>query len=90
MKVNSRFLYGILSILLAAIIAFIAIPTVTRKTNSKVEIIRITTALDRGDPITAKDVELAEVGGFNLPDRDWKLHRFQSHLPVWLPRYPAG
>lgn len=59
MKVNSRFLYGILSILLAAIIAFIAIPTVTRKTNSKVEIIRITTALDRGDPITAKDVELA-------------------------------
>ena len=68
MKVNSRFQYGILSILLAAIIAFIAIPTVTRKTNSKVEIVRITTALDRGDPITAKDVELAEVGGFNLPD----------------------
>ena len=68
MKVNSRFLYGILSILLAAIIAFIAIPTVTRKTNSKVKIVRITTALDRGDPITAKDVELAEVGGFNLPD----------------------
>ena len=68
MKVNSRFLYGILSILLAAIIAFIAIPTVTRKTNSKVEIVRITTALDRGDPITAKDVELVEVGGFNLPD----------------------
>ena len=68
MKVNSRFLYGILSILLAAIIDFIAIPTVTRKTNSKVEIVRITTALDRGDPITAKDVELVEVGGFNLPD----------------------
>ena len=68
MKVHSRFLYGILSILLAAIIAFIAIPTVTRKTNSKVEIVRITTALDRGDPITAKDVELVEVGGFNLPD----------------------
>ena len=68
MKVNSRLLYGIFSILLAAIIAFIAIPTVTRKTNSKVEIVRITTALDRGDPITAKDVELAEVGGFNLPD----------------------
>lgn len=68
MKVNSRFLYGILSILLAAIIAFIAIPTVTRKTNSKVEIVRITTALDRGDSITAKDVELVEVGGFNLPD----------------------
>ena len=44
MKVNSRFLYGILSILLAAIIAFIAIQTVTRKTNSKVEIVRITTA----------------------------------------------
>lgn len=68
MKVNSRFLYGILSILLAAIIAFLAIPAVTRKTNSKVEIVRITGTLERGDPITAKDVELAEVGGFNLPD----------------------
>ena len=68
MKVNSRFLYGILSILLAAVIAFIAIPAVTRKTNSKVEIVRVTASLNRGDPITAKDVELTEVGGFNLPE----------------------
>lgn len=68
MKLNSRFLYGILSILLAALIAFIAIPAVTRKTNHKVEIVRVTAALDRGDPITSKDVVLAEVGGFNLPD----------------------
>lgn len=68
MKVNSRFLYGILSILLAAIIAFLAIPAVTRKANSKVEIVRVTGTLERGDPITAKDVELAEVGGYNLPD----------------------
>ena len=68
MKVNSRFLYGILSILLAAVIAFIAIPAVTRKTNNKVEIVRVTASLNRGDPITAKDVELTEVGGFNLPD----------------------
>ncbi len=68
MKINSRFLYGILSILLAAVIAFVAIPAVTRKTNSKVEIVRVTASLNRGDPITAKDVELTEVGGFNLPD----------------------
>lgn len=68
MKVNSRFLYGILSILLAAVIAFIAIPAVTRKTNNKVEIVRVTASLNRGDPITAKEVELTEVGGFNLPD----------------------
>lgn len=68
MKINSRFLYGILSILLAAVIAFIAIPAVTRKTNNKVEIVRVTASLNRGDPITSKDVELTEVGGFNLPD----------------------
>lgn len=68
MKVNSRFLYGILSILLAAIIAFLAIPAVIKKTNSKVEIVRVTNILERGEPITAKDVELIEVGGFNLPN----------------------
>ena len=30
MKMNNRFIYGILSIVLAAVIAFIAIPAVTR------------------------------------------------------------
>lgn len=68
MKMNNRFIYGILSIALAAIIAFIAIPAVTSKTSSTMEIVRVINPLERGDAITASDLELVEVGGFNLPE----------------------
>ena len=68
MKMNNRFIYGILSILLAAAIAFIAIPAVTSRTSSTCEIVRIKTAVTRGEHITTEDLELVEVGGFNLPD----------------------
>lgn len=67
MKMNNRFIYGILSIVLAAIIAFIAIPAVASKTNSTREIVRMKNAVTRGTEITADDIELVEVGGFNLP-----------------------
>lgn len=68
MKMNNRFIYGILSIVLAAIIAFIAIPAVTSKTSSTCEIVRMKNTVTRGTLITAEDIELVEVGGFNLPD----------------------
>lgn len=68
MKMNNRFIYGILSIVLAAVIAFIAIPAVTSKTSSTCEIACMKNAVPRGTLITTNDVELAEVGGFNLPD----------------------
>ena len=68
MKMNNRFIYGILSIVLAAIIAFVAIPAVTKKTSSTCEIVRMKTAVSRGTVMTSADVELASVGGFNLPD----------------------
>ena len=68
MKMNNRFIYGILSIVLAAVIAFIAIPAVTSRTSSTCEIVRMKAAVTRGTPITADDLEIVEVGGFNLPD----------------------
>lgn len=68
MKMNNRFIYGILSIVLAAVIAFIAIPAVTSRTSSICEIVRMKTSVTRGMPITAADLEIVEVGGFNLPD----------------------
>lgn len=68
MKMNNRFIYGILSIVLAAIIAFVAIPTVTRRTSSTTQIVRVVKELERGQQIKAEDLELAEVGGFNLPE----------------------
>lgn len=68
MKINNRFIYGMISILLAAVIAFIAIPAVTKKTSSTVQIVRVKNPLERGQLIQEKDLELIEVGGFNLPE----------------------
>lgn len=68
MKMNHRFIYGTLSILLAAVIAFIAIPVITSKTSSTREIVRIKTVVKRGTLITPEDVELVEAGGFNMPE----------------------
>ncbi len=67
MKMNNRFIYGIFSIILAAIIAFIAIPAVTSKTSRTCEVVRIKTFISRGEPITKEDVELVEVGEYNMP-----------------------
>lgn len=67
MKLNNRFILGILSLVLAAVIAFVAIPTISRQTNGKTEIVRIIQPVQRGALITHQDIELIEVGGYNLP-----------------------
>ncbi len=66
MKLNNRFLFGMLSLLLAAIIAFVALPTIARQTNGKTEIVRITQPVMKGEQITAANTEVVEVGSFNL------------------------
>ncbi len=68
MKLNNRFLFGILSLLLSAIIAFIAIPTIAGQTNGKTEIIRVTSPIAKGEEITPEAVKVMEVGSYNLPD----------------------
>ena len=68
MKLNNRFLFGILSLLLSAIIAFIALPTIAGQTNGKTEIIRVTSPIAKGEEITPEAVEVMEVGSYNLPD----------------------
>ncbi len=93
MKMNNRFIYGILSIVLAAVIAFIAIPAVTSRTSSTCEIVRMKTAVTRGTLITPDDLELVEVGGFNLPDsvarRTEDLHHHPDTCDIAL-RQAAG
>ncbi|SHO54179.1 Flp pilus assembly protein CpaB [Anaerocolumna xylanovorans] len=69
MKFNNRFTFGVISLVLAGTIAFIAIPTTISKTNGKTEIVRITQSLIKeGDVLTDKDVEVVEVGSYNLPE----------------------
>lgn len=67
-KFNSRFFYAAASIMLAAVIAFIAIPTVTSATNGKATVVRVAASIKRGSQIELGDVVPTEVGAFNLPD----------------------
>ena len=67
MKLNNRFIFGILSLVLAAVIAFVALPTIARQTNGKTEIVRITQPVLKSEKITSDNAEVVEVGGYNLP-----------------------
>lgn len=67
MKPNNRFIFGLLSIVLAAAIAFVALPTISKQTNGKTEIIRVVQPVLKGVAITNKDVQVVEVGSYNLP-----------------------
>ena len=67
MKLNNRFIFGILSLVLAAVIAFVALPTIARQNNGKTEIVRITQPVLKGEKITSDNAEVVEVGGYNLP-----------------------
>lgn len=67
MKLNNRFIFGILSLVLAAVIAFVALPTIAQQTNGKTEIVRITQPVLKGEQVTKENAEVVEVGGYNLP-----------------------
>ena len=67
MKLNKRMLFGIISIVLAAVIAFIGIPAVSQQNNTTVHIVRVKTAIAEGSVITAEALEMAEVSSQNLP-----------------------
>ena len=67
MKLNNRFIFGILSLVLAAVIAFVALPTIARQTNGKTEIVRITQPVLKGEQVTKENAEFVEVGAYTLP-----------------------
>ncbi len=68
MRMNKRMMFGIISIALAAVIALIGIPAVLGQSNSKVNIVRVKTAVEAGTIVTAEQVEMAEVGSQGLPE----------------------
>ncbi len=67
MKLNNRFIFGLLSLLLAAVTAFVALPAIARQTNGKTEIVRVTDTILKGEPVSADNTELVEIGSYNLP-----------------------
>lgn len=67
MKLNRRMLFGIISIVLAVVIAFVGIPAVIGQTNKKVNIVRVVKPIERGDTIVADALEIVEVSSYGLP-----------------------
>lgn len=67
MKLNNRFIFGLLSLLLAAVTAFVALPVIARQTNGRTEIVRVTAPILKGELVTADNTETVEVGSYNLP-----------------------
>ena len=82
MKLNNRFIFGILSLVLAAVIAFVALPTIARQTNGKTEIVRITQPVLKGEQVTKENAEDVEVGGYNIPSNEAHSHEDEEGLYV--------
>lgn len=67
MKLNKRLVFGILSIVLAAVVALIGIPAVLGQQNQKTVILRVKTDIEKGMVITSEQIESVEVSALNLP-----------------------
>lgn len=63
---NKRFFYGIVCIILAAVIAFGGIPLLASKTNAKVNVVKVISPINKGTVIAADDLILEEVGALGL------------------------
>ena len=81
MKLNNRFIFGILSLLLAAVIAFVALPTIARQTNGKEEIVRITQPVLKGEQISSENAEMVEVSV-----KDWLYQNFKREDKEYVKR----
>ena len=85
MKLNNRFIFGILSLVLAAVIAFVALPTIARQTNGKTEIVRITQPVLKGEKITRGRLHPYQQGQY----RPCFLGCGAQRHPLWQGRHFA-
>lgn len=64
---KNRIVVGLICIITALVICFGLTPMFNDALKSKVEIVRVSAEIKKGDEITAKMVTTVEVGGYNLP-----------------------
>lgn len=64
---QNRIVVGLICIVVALIICFGLTPMFNDALKSKVEIVRVSTEIKKGDEITPKMLTTVEVGGYNLP-----------------------
>lgn len=65
---KNRTVLGVICILLSLIICFGVTPLFNKTVSQKTEIVRVTKEIKAGDEITKDMVQIAEVGGFGLPE----------------------
>ena len=66
--IKNRAFLGIVSILLSLFISFGLVPMFNDAISNKVEIVRVKNDIKTGEEITKKNLEIIEVGGYNLPN----------------------
>jgi pilus assembly protein CpaB len=64
---KNRIVVGLLCIITALLICFGLTPMFNDALKSKVEMVRVTTEIKKGDQITAGQISTVEAGGYNLP-----------------------
>ena len=69
---QNRIVVGLICIVVALVICFGLTPMFNDALKSKVEIVRVSTEIKKGDEITPKMLTTVEVGGYNLPGKDRK------------------
>lgn len=65
---KNRTVIGAICILLSVLICFGITPLFNKAVSAKTEIVRVTKEIKAGDEITKEMVQIAEVGGFGLPE----------------------
>ena len=63
---NKRMIYGIVCIVLAAVIAFGGIPLLASKINAKTTVVKTAAPISKGTQITEKQIVMEEVGKYGL------------------------
>ena len=64
---KNRTVLGILCIVLSLAICFLVTPLFNQAILQKTEIVRVQKSIKAGDEITKDNVQMVEVGGYNLP-----------------------
>ena len=65
---GNRTVIGIICIVAALAICFGIAPVVNKLRDGKTAVVRVVRTVEKGSPITDADIEIADVGSYNLTD----------------------
>lgn len=65
---KSRLYLGTICLILSVILLFIAVPLLSHRLYPKIEAVKVTRQLDKGEQLTRNDIEPVEIGALVLPD----------------------